>query len=59
MELQDIDLNLLVVFNELLRQRRVSAVAETLGITQPAISNALNRLRKLLGMNCSSAHRKG
>ncbi|MGF7135348.1 DNA-binding transcriptional LysR family regulator [Paraburkholderia sp. EB58] len=49
MELQDIDLNLLVVFNELLRQRRVSAVAVTLGISQPAISNALNRLRKLLG----------
>ena len=48
-ELQDIDLNLLVVFNELLRQRRVSAVAETLGISQPAISNALNRLRKLMG----------
>jgi DNA-binding transcriptional LysR family regulator len=49
MELHDIDLNLLVVFNELLRQRRVSAVAETLGISQPAISNALNRLRRLLG----------
>jgi len=49
MELQDIDLNLLVVFNELLRQRRVSAVAETLGISQPGISNALNRLRKILG----------
>ena len=49
MELQDIDLNLLVVFNELLRQRRVSAVASTLGISQPAISNALNRLRKVLG----------
>jgi len=49
MELRDIDLNLLVVFNELLRQRRVSAVAETLGISQPAVSNALNRLRKLLG----------
>jgi DNA-binding transcriptional LysR family regulator len=48
-ELQDIDLNLLVVFNELLRQRRVSAVASTLGISQPAISNALNRLRKVLG----------
>jgi len=48
-ELQDIDLNLLVVFNELLRQRRVSAVAETLGISQPAISNALNRMRKLFG----------
>ena len=49
MELHDIDLNLLVVFNELLRQRRVSAVAGTLGISQPAISNALNRLRRLLG----------
>ena len=49
MEFQDIDLNLLVVFNELLRQRSVSAAAETLGITQPAISNALNRLRKVMG----------
>jgi DNA-binding transcriptional LysR family regulator len=49
MELQDIDLNLLVVFNELLRQRRVSAVATSLGISQPAISNALTRLRKVLG----------
>lgn len=49
MELREIDLNLLVVFNELLRLRRVSAVAAALGISQPAISNALNRLRKLLG----------
>lgn len=49
MDLWEIDLNLLVVFNELLRLRRVSAVAETLGQSQPAISNALNRLRKLLG----------
>ena len=49
MDLWEIDLNLLVVFNELLRLRRVSAVAETLGQSQPAVSNALNRLRKLLG----------
>jgi DNA-binding transcriptional LysR family regulator len=49
MELQNIDLNLLVVFNELLRQRKVSATAIALGITQPAVSNALNRLRKVLG----------
>jgi len=49
MELQDIDLNLLVVFNELLRQRRVSIVADALGMSQPAVSNALNRLRKSLG----------
>ena len=49
MDLKDIDLNLLVVFNQLLLEKRVSAVAETLGQTQPGISNALNRLRKLLG----------
>jgi DNA-binding transcriptional LysR family regulator len=49
MELRDIDLNLLIIFNELLRLRRVSAVALALGTSQPAISNALNRLRKLLG----------
>ncbi len=49
MELQDIDLNLLVLFDQLLVERRVSRVAENLGITQPAVSNALARLRKLLG----------
>jgi DNA-binding transcriptional LysR family regulator len=49
MELQDIDLNLLVVFNHLLAERRVSRVADKLGLTQPAVSNALARLRKLLG----------
>jgi len=49
MELQDIDLNLLVLFNQLLVERRVSKVAENLGLTQPAVSNSLARLRKLLG----------
>lgn len=49
MELQDIDLNLLVVFKQLLVERRVSKVAENLGLSQPAVSNALSRLRKLLG----------
>jgi DNA-binding transcriptional LysR family regulator len=48
-DLKDVDLNLLVVFNQLLQERRVSAVAEKLGLTQPAVSNALNRLRRLLG----------
>lgn len=49
MELRDVDLNLLVVFDQLLRERRVNAVAQSLGITQPAVSNALGRLRRLLG----------
>ena len=49
MELKDIDLNLLVIFNQLLKEKRVSKVAENLGLGQPAISNALARLRKLFG----------
>ncbi|MGH8440839.1 MAG: LysR family transcriptional regulator [Pseudomonas sp.] len=49
MELKDIDLNLLVIFNQLLAERKVSKVAENLGLGQPAVSNALARLRKLFG----------
>ena len=48
-ELQEIDLNLLVVFNQLLTERRVSKVADNLGISQPAVSNSLARLRRLFG----------
>jgi DNA-binding transcriptional LysR family regulator len=47
MELHEIDLNLLVVFNHLLVERRVSKVADNLGISQPAVSNSLAKLRKL------------
>lgn len=49
MELKDLDLNLLVIFQQLLQERRVSAVAVNLGLTQPTVSNALNRLRRQLG----------
>lgn len=49
MELHEIDLNLLVVFNHLLVERRVSKVADTLGISQPAVSNSLAKLRRLFG----------
>lgn len=48
MDLRQIDLNLLVIFNQLLLDRRVSTSAEKLGLTQPAVSNALKRLRTLL-----------
>lgn len=49
MELHDIDMNLLVVFNQLLVDRKVSAAAEHLGVSQPAVSNSLAKLRKLFG----------
>jgi DNA-binding transcriptional LysR family regulator len=49
MELRDLDLNLLLVFAELVRERSVSKAAHNLGMSQPGMSNALSRLRALLG----------
>src|SRR5438477_1302518 len=49
MNVQDLDLNLLRVFDAVLRERGVTAAAGRLGLTQPAVSNALARLRQLLG----------
>ncbi len=49
MELDDIDLNQLVLLHHLMVERRVSKVAARLGLTQPAVSNSLARLRRLFG----------
>ena len=43
------DLNLLRVFDALIREGSVSAAGNRLGLSQPAVSNALKRLRSLLG----------
>lgn len=48
MNLHDIDLNLLKVLDVLLRERSVTRAGEVLGRTQPAVSNALQRLRTVL-----------
>src|SRR3989449_8762463 len=42
------DLNLLVVFDGLLREGSVTRAGKRLGMSQPALSHALNRLRYLL-----------
>ena len=49
MDLSRLDLNLLLVFHHLQRLGRVSAVAQALGMSQPAVSSALGRLRQSLG----------
>lgn len=49
MELGDIDLNQLVLFHRLMVERRVSKVADHLGLTQPAVSNSLAKMRRLFG----------
>jgi DNA-binding transcriptional LysR family regulator len=47
--LANLDLNLLVALRELLRERNVTRAAERLGVTQPAASAALARLRRHFG----------
>jgi DNA-binding transcriptional LysR family regulator len=44
-----VNLNLLLAFEALLEERNVSAAAARIGLTQPAMSNALARLRALFG----------
>ena len=46
MNLASVDLNLLVHFDVLMREKNVTRAAESLNITQPAMSNILRRLRK-------------
>lgn len=46
MTLDHIDLNLLVYLDVLLRERNVTRAAASLGISQPALSNSLKRLRE-------------
>lgn len=47
MNLRSIDLNLLVVLQALLAERHVSKAAKRINLSQPALSNALERLRVL------------
>ena len=49
MNLRTIDLNLLVVLNALLEESHVSRAGAKLGLSQPAMSAALERCRHLLG----------
>lgn len=44
-----LDLNLLRVFDEVMAERNLTRAARNLSLTQPAVSNALRRLRDLLG----------
>jgi DNA-binding transcriptional LysR family regulator len=44
-----LDLNLLRVFDQVMSERNLTRAARNLAMTQPAVSNALNRLREAVG----------
>ena len=48
MNIKNFDLNLLIVFKTLFEEKNVTKASKKMGITQPAMSNALNRLRYLV-----------
>jgi DNA-binding transcriptional LysR family regulator len=49
MNLASVDLNLLVALDALISEAHVGRAARRIGLSQPATSHALNRLRELLG----------
>jgi DNA-binding transcriptional LysR family regulator len=49
MNIAEFDLNLLVVFDAVLAESSISRAAERLDLSQPAVSNALARMRKATG----------
>ena len=51
MNMAGVDLNLLVAFHALMSERNVTRAAAKTGLSQPALSNALRRLRDLFGDN--------
>jgi DNA-binding transcriptional LysR family regulator len=57
--LRTVDLNLLVIFEALYATRNTSRAAERLGMSQPAVSNALSRLRDLIGDPLFVRHARG
>src|SRR5947209_2813168 len=58
-DLHKIHLNLLAVFDALMREQHVGRAGELLGLTQPAVSHALGRLRHLLDDPLFVRHAKG
>ncbi|HET8936205.1 MAG TPA: LysR family transcriptional regulator [Polyangiales bacterium] len=49
MKLSQIDLNLLVALDAIIKERSVTRAGKNVGLSQPAMSAALSRLRNLLG----------
>jgi DNA-binding transcriptional LysR family regulator len=49
MDIDTLDLNLLRIFDALIRTRNVTSAGEAVGLSQPAVSYALAKLRTLTG----------
>jgi hypothetical protein len=59
LQLRTFDLNLLKVFDVVMAERNLTKAAQVLSLTQPAVSNALRRLRQALGDDLLVRHGRG
>lgn len=59
MAIENLDLNLLRIFDVVYRERNLTRASEILHISQPAVSNALQRLRDSLGDPLFIRERRG
>ncbi|MGM0450065.1 MAG: LysR family transcriptional regulator [Pseudomonadota bacterium] len=59
LNLRSVDLNLLPVFVAVMEEGQLSRAAERLGMSQPAVSSALKRLRLTVGTELFSRSRNG
>lgn len=57
--IESVDLNLLKAFDAVMEERHVTRAAERIGLSQPAMSNALNRLRHLFNDELLVRHSGG
>lgn len=59
MSFRNLDLNLLRVFDVVMDERNLTRAAQRLSMTQPAVSNALRRLREAVGHELFSRSARG
>src|SRR4051812_13539165 len=59
MDIRSVDLNLLKAFDALIRERAVTRAASRIGLSQPAMSSALGRLRRLFADELFVRHPAG
>jgi DNA-binding transcriptional LysR family regulator len=57
--MKQIDLNLFVVFDTIMREQSITAAAERLALTQPSVSNAVSRMRQAWGDPLFVKHGRG
>jgi len=58
-KLRQVDLNLLTVFDAVMQEQNITRAARNLGMSQPAVSNAVARLKVLFNDNLFSRYGRG